>query len=139
MIRNPLRPLIRVLQAREAGVDPKIIESEERLKRLHQKILAEKNKARPRIILLMGAFVMGFVLIGAKMFILASDGPEYLASSDIGRNLYHKRVKIVDRNGIVLATNLRTFSLYAHPHELIDKETQKPMIKKVTSLGGSFL
>ncbi len=34
--------------------------------------------------------------------------------------LENSRLDIVDRNGDILATNIMTYSLYAHPHEFID-------------------
>ena len=122
MIRLPLRPLIKILEARENGIDPDIVESEQRVKRLTKKIILEKNRAKKRIILLMGMFTITFCLIGMKMFVLASYVPSYLSNSSKANILNNTRNKIVDRNGIVLATNIKTFSLYVHPQELLDKK-----------------
>ena len=121
MIRSPLRPLIRILAARENGLNPDLIESEERVKRLTKKIILEKNRAGQRIALLMFMFTVAFSLIGIKMFVLASYVPPHLATGTKEDTLDNNRNKITDRNGIVLATNIKTFSVYVHPHELIDK------------------
>ena len=43
MIRSPLRPLVRILAAREKGIDPDIIESEEKVKRLTKKSNSRKK------------------------------------------------------------------------------------------------
>ena len=121
MIRSPLRPLIRILKAREEGLNPDLIESQERAKRLSQKMIVEKNRARQRIILLICTFAFAFSLIGLKMFLLSSHIPDLLIKTTNSDRLDNRRLKITDRNGIVLATNIKTFSLYVHPHELIDK------------------
>ncbi len=120
--RSPLRPLIRVIAAREEGINPDVIEAHERVKRLTKKIISEKNRARNRILLLILMFSAAFFLIGIKMFILASYVPKHLARSQEINVLDNYRSKITDRNGIVLATNIKTFSLYVHPHEIINKE-----------------
>ncbi|MDG2474561.1 MAG: penicillin-binding protein 2 [Paracoccaceae bacterium] len=122
MIRSPLRPLIRILAAREKGIDPDIIESEEKVKRLTKKIILEKNRAKQRILLLICMFVLAFSLIGIKMSLLASYVPTHLAKSTNENILDNSRNKITDRNGIVLATNIKTFSLYVHPFELINRQ-----------------
>ena len=121
MIRSPLRPLIRILAAREKGINPDVIESQEKIKRLTQKVILEKNRAQHRILLLMCMFTFTFALIGVKMFVLASYVPSHLSKATKLNILDNSRNKITDRNGIVLATNIKTFSLYVHPHELIDK------------------
>ena len=38
---------------------------------------------------------------------------------------YFKRKEIKDRNGILLAKNIKVDSFYAHPSEIIDKELSK--------------
>ena len=121
MIRSPLRPLIRVLKARESGINPDEIENNEKVKRLTKKIIIEKNRASQRILLLMCVFVTAFSLIGIKMFVLSSYVPSLSSKSNTMSTLDNRRNRITDRNGIVLATNLKTFSLYVHPNELIDK------------------
>jgi len=121
MIRSPLRPLLRIIKARESGINPDFIESQEKIKRLIKKINIEKDRAGQRILLLMCVFILSFALIGIKMFVLASHDPLYLTKSSRINFLDNRRNKITDRNGIVLATNIKTFSLYVHPHELIDK------------------
>ena len=63
MIRSPLRPLIRIIAARENGINPDVIEDEEKVKRLRQKIILEKNRAVPRIFMLMFLFTFAFSLI----------------------------------------------------------------------------
>ena len=47
MIRRPLRPLARILQARSQGADPDLIEAEERAARLAEAHRAERKKASP--------------------------------------------------------------------------------------------
>ena len=121
MIRSPLRPLVRIIKARENGINPDFIESEEKVKRLSKKIILEKDRAGQRILLLMCMFILAFSLIGTKMFILASDMPRHLSKPNNTKLLDNRRNKITDRNGTVLATNIKTVSLYVHPHELIDK------------------
>ena len=121
MIRSPLRPLLRIIKARENGINPDFIESQEKVKRLTKKIILEKDRARQRILLLMCMFTLAFSLIGVKMFVLASYVPPYLSKPEKVTVFDNRRNKITDRNGIVLATNIKTFSLYVHPHELIDK------------------
>ena len=121
MIRSPLRPLLRIIKAREIGINPDYIESQERVKRLRKRTILEKNRAGQRIILLICMFTTAFSLIGIKMFFLASYVPPYLSKASSVNVLDNRRNKITDRNGTVLAANIKTFSLYIHPHELIDK------------------
>ena len=52
MIRRPLRPIARVLKARETGVDPNLIEAEEKAARMHGQRNAERFRAQSRLVLL---------------------------------------------------------------------------------------
>lgn len=120
MIRTPLRPLARVIDARGKGQNPDAIEATERGKRnqvLHQK---NRKRAESRLTLLGLAFFLGFAAIGGKMAVLAVSEPvePKLAVSDTG--IHSQRADIVDRNGSILATNLVTTSLYAQPHMMIE-------------------
>ena len=140
MIRSPLRPLLRIIKARENGINPDFIESQEKVRRLTKKIILEKNKAGQRILLLMCMFTLAFSLISIKMFILASYVPSILSKPSKINALDNRRNKITDRNGTVLATNIKTFSLYVHPHELIDKrKTAISLARLFPSLNANIL
>lgn len=67
-------------------------------------------------------------------------------------NIYHaKRANILDRNGVIIATNIPTSSLYAHPKQILDHQeaaksiasilgttTYKPLLQKLRS-GKNFI
>ena len=76
MIRSPLRPLISILKARHEGINPDIIENQEKAKRLKSTVQRAKRKARQRIFFLSGIFFMSFAAVCFKMTMLASTIPE---------------------------------------------------------------
>ncbi len=120
MIRTPLRPLARVISARENGENPDVIEAEERVKRnqvINQKI---RKRAEHRLTMLGLAFFLGFGAIGGKMAMLAVSEPQEPRLAVANTGIHSQRADIVDRNGSVLATNLVTTSLYAQPHMMIE-------------------
>ncbi len=122
MIRKPLRPLVRILKAREQGLDPNQIEAEERYRRYRFDKLKEKSRAQQRLVFLLIGFFGAFALVAVKMTILASTPPYKIPKAHLGNDIDNQRADIVDRNGAILATNLLTHSLYAHPEEMIDKK-----------------
>ncbi len=122
MIRRPLRPIARVLQAREAGLDPALIEAEEKAARMHKQRLAERRQAVQRIVLMMGIFVLMFGAVAYRMTNLALTPPAEPRTAYSGSRIVNNRADIVDRNGEILATNLITTSLFAHPQQMIDKQ-----------------
>ena len=122
MSRAPLRPLARILKARARGENPDAIEAENRARR--QEAIADKQRQRAegRLLVLGLAFFCAFGLIGMRMGALASSVPEEPRASAVGNPIIGQRSDIVDRNGRILATNLQTHSLYAHPRDMIDPE-----------------
>ncbi len=120
MTRKPLRPLARILKARAQGEDPDAIAAEN----LRQRHEATRDQARQRAegrLLLLGLmFFCAFSVIGMRMGALASSVPEEPRASAVGNPIIGQRADIVDRNGRILATNLATHSLYAHPRDMID-------------------
>ncbi len=120
MIRIPLRPLARILRAREKGENPDVIEREN-IRRRHAEMQDRaRARAEGRILVLGVFFVCAFVLVGARMGTLAtSEAAEPLASIG-GSTIAAQRVDIVDRRGRILATNFDTFSLYAQPPLMVD-------------------
>jgi cell division protein FtsI (penicillin-binding protein 3) len=120
MIRTPLRPLARVLSARERGENPDTIERENRRQRREAVSDAARGRAEIRLLLLGAAFVAGFATIGVRMAALAVSQPIEPQIASSGDAILASRADILDRNGRVLATNLLTHSLYAQPREMID-------------------
>jgi len=100
MIRTPLRPLARILKAREKGESTKAIEAENI--RLREEAMADKarNRAEGRLLVLGVMFFVCFAVIGGRM-------------------------------GRILATNLETHSLYAHPQDMVDP---KGVAKKLVAI-----
>lgn len=122
MIRTPLRPLARILSARDRGENPDAIERENL--RLRTEAARDRARARAegRLLLLGVCFFAAFTVIGARMGLLAATDPEEPQMADVGSPILTGRADIVDRNGRVLATNLVTHALYAQPRQMVDPE-----------------
>ena len=122
MIRTPLRPLARILKARQKGENPDAIESEN--KRLRHESMRDgaRLRAEGRILVLGAVFFVAFSAIGIKMGVIANSVPEEPTAVATGNPIIGQRSNIIDRNGRILATNLDTHSLYAQPQQMIDPE-----------------
>ncbi|WP_316015505.1 penicillin-binding protein 2 [Roseobacter sp. HKCCA0434] len=121
MMRVPLRPLARVIAARDQGLDPDLGEAERRANALRARRSEERRRAEWRLWLLCAAFVMGFGAVGGKMAVLATTDPEEPVQSAGGEPIRAHRADIVDRNGVLLATNIVTSSLYVETRQMVDK------------------
>lgn len=119
-MRTPLRALARILKARETGENPDMIEAENRARRHAATQDKARSRAEGRLLLLGLMFFCAFVVIGGRMGTLASSVPEEPRAAAEGNPIIGQRADIVDRNGRLLATNLDTFSLYAHPRQMVD-------------------
>lgn len=132
MIRTPLRPLARILEARHNGENPDAIEREN-IRLRHEEM---RDKARTRAegrLLVMGAmFFCAFAVVGGRMGVLASSEPTEPRSSIAGTSIVAERADIVDRKGRILATNFETHSLYAQPQQMIEP------LKAADKLAGIF-
>ncbi len=120
MIRTPLRPLARILKARERGENPDVIEAENLARRHEEMRDKSRHRAEGRLLVLGGVFFASFLTIGAQMGALASSVPEEPRARTVGNPIIGQRSDIVDRNGRILATNLQTHSLYAQPPQMVD-------------------
>ncbi|MFQ6552516.1 peptidoglycan D,D-transpeptidase FtsI family protein [Aestuariibius insulae] len=120
MIRTPLRPLARILRAREKGENPDVIEREN--KRLRHEAMRDRERMRAegRLLVLGSMFVGAFFVVGMRMGALAATDPSEPRASAAGSAIMAQRADIVDRNGRVLATNLETHALYAQPPQMVD-------------------
>ena len=120
MIRTPLRPLARILSARAKGENPDTIERENLRVRHEEMRDKARTRAETRLLLLGFAFFMAFSTIGARMGLLAATEPEEPRASAPGAEIIAQRADITDRNGRVLATNMLTHALYAHPKDMVE-------------------
>ena len=122
MIRTPLRPLARVLKARETGENPAAIEAENKRRRHDEMNDKAKNRAEGRLLVLGAVFFLAFSAIGLQMGAMASSEAEEPRAIASGNPIIGQRADIVDRNGRILATNFDTYALYAQPQQLVDPE-----------------
>lgn len=122
MIRTPLRPLARILEARNKGENPDVIERENT--RARHEIMHDRARARAegRLLVLGVMFLCAYALIGVRMGMMAGTDPVEPRSAALGANIVAQRADIIDRQGRILATNLETHSLYAQPPNMIDPE-----------------
>ncbi len=122
MIRTPLRPLARILEARQKGENPDAIERENLRIRHEQMRDTARVRAEGRLLVLGVAFFCAFAVTGARMATLAASEPAEPRAHTQGASIISQRADIVDRKGRILATNMDTYSLYAHPQQMIEPE-----------------
>ncbi|KAF0675448.1 peptidoglycan D,D-transpeptidase FtsI family protein [Profundibacterium mesophilum] len=131
MTRIPLRPLARVLRARDRGENPDTIERENL--RLRHEAMRDRDRTRAegRLLVLSIFFFAVFAVVGARMGLMASSAGSEPRARAGGAAITAQRADITDRNGRVLATNLSTFSLYAQPPHMVDKERAARELVKI--------
>ncbi|MFT4784714.1 MAG: cell division protein FtsI (penicillin-binding protein 3) [Paracoccaceae bacterium] len=122
MIRIPLRPLARVLSARQNGENPQEIERENIRLRNDASRDSQRLRAEGRLFVLGVCFFCAFSVIALRMGHLASTQVTEAEARSTGASILAQRADIVDRNGRVLATNLSTHSLYAQPPFMVEPE-----------------
>ena len=81
-----------------------------------------RNMVRTRLIVIGCLFVLAFLTVGAKAVencLFASEWKKTKSYKPVEKST---RTEIIDRNGVILATNLKTASVYANPREILDIE-----------------
>ena len=133
MIRTPLRPLARILLARQQGENPDVIEREN-LRLRHEELRdASRQRAEGRLLVLGAFFLFAFIAVGVRMGVLAATEPTEPRMTASSSSIIAQRGDIVDRNGRILATNLVTNSLYAQPPNMIDKVSAARELARIFS------
>ena len=113
MIRTPLRPLARILDARSRGENPDAIERENIRIRHEQMRDQARQRAEGRLLVLSVFFVAAFAVVGLRMGMLATSEPQEPRVDVPGAQIHAARADILDRHGNLLA-------LYAQPPQMID-------------------
>jgi cell division protein FtsI (penicillin-binding protein 3) len=131
MIRTPLRPLARILEARAKGENPDAIERENIRIRHEEMRDRARKRAEGRLLVLGVMFTCAFIVIGGRMGVLANSEPSEPRTSVAGAQILAQRADIVDRKGRILATNFETHSLYAQPPQMIDPERAAGELVKI--------
>ncbi len=80
------------------------------------------QQARNRVGLVIFGFAALYCVIGGRMVYYAMSEPQTTSSIPPADRLMASRPDIVDRNGALLATDIRTVSLFAEPHKIVDAD-----------------
>ncbi|MBL0374482.1 penicillin-binding protein 2 [Rhizobium sp. KVB221] len=89
------------------------------------------GQTRNRIGILIGCFVVVYGVIGGRLVQYGLSRPETVASIGRAANQVASRPDILDRNGELLATDVRTVSLFAEPHKIVDPDEAVELITSV--------
>ena len=120
----------------------------QRLRRNALKLEGERSSAldlaRGRLVLMSGFFILVYMVFAVRAFDLAviqgqsvsQDNGQVVESVQQDKKVTDaRRADIFDRNGVLLATTLKTSSLYADPYLIADAEsTAKKLLKIFPSL-----
>ena len=90
---------------------------------------ATGGKARNRVVMTMAVFLGIYGVIAGRLAYLGMQDPEN--SGPPGTRVTASRPDIVDRNGEVLATDIKTSSLFAEPRRIVDADEA---IEKLTTV-----
>ncbi len=97
-----------------------------------QGTMKKKNRqTRSRVAILMVGFSMVYVVIGGRLVQYGIASPDVVSSILPADRFMASRPDILDRNGEVLATDIRTVSLYAEPHKIVDPDEAVEMLATV--------
>lgn len=80
------------------------------------------NQARARVTIAIFAMIAVYAVITGRLIQYGIRSPETTASISRGDELLASRPDLIDRHGEVLATDIRTVSLYAEPRKIVDAD-----------------
>lgn len=84
--------------------------------------VSDANRTGNRIGIAMIAFTVMCVVVGGRLVQYGMKSPETVSSILPSNTLLASRPDLQDRNGEILATDIRTVSLYAEPHKVVDPD-----------------
>jgi cell division protein FtsI (penicillin-binding protein 3) len=86
---------------------------------------------RNRIVLAVAGFAIAYLVIIGRLVAFGVMEPEHVAVHDPNAAIATSRPDLVDRNGEVLATDIRMASLYAEPRNVVDPDEATELITSV--------
>ena len=89
------------------------------------------GQTRNRIAIMIGAFTIVYVVIGGRLVQYGFTAPQTVSSIMRADNTVASRPDILDRNGEILATDVRTVSLFAEPHKIVDADEAIELLSTV--------
>lgn len=89
------------------------------------------NQAKSRVAIIIATFGVAYCIIGGRLVQYGMAQPETVSSIGRADGLMASRPDILDRNGELLATDIRTVSLYAEPHKIVDPDEAVEMLATV--------
>jgi cell division protein FtsI (penicillin-binding protein 3) len=89
------------------------------------------SQAKSRVGLIIFGFVAFYGVIGGRLVQYGLEQPETVSSIAPADRLMASRPDLLDRNGEVLATDIRTVSLFAEPHRIVDIDEAIEKIRTV--------
>ena len=81
-----------------------------------------RKQARQRLAILIGLFLAAYLALGARLLQYGLTEPLQSAAIDASAHAVASRPDLTDRNGLLLATDLNTVSLYAEPRRILDAD-----------------
>src|SRR5262245_31363457 len=89
-------------------------------------------KARARIVLVVIVFALGYAAIATRLVMFATAGEGQGSRRAVAHDaMATARPDILDRNGEILATDVRTPSLFGEPHRIIDADEASELLSAV--------
>ena len=92
---------------------------------------AQGDQAKNRIIIAIACFGLIYAVIGGRLVQYGMRAPETVSSIGRASQLMASRPDLLDRNGEVLATDIRTVSLFAEPHKIVDADEAVELLATV--------
>ncbi|MCY0147872.1 penicillin-binding protein 2 [Hoeflea sp. G2-23] len=92
---------------------------------------AQGAQARNRIIIAIACFGVIYAVIGGRLVQYGLRSPETVSSINRTNELLTSRPDLLDRNGEVLATDIRTVSLFAEPNKIVDPDEAVELLATV--------
>jgi cell division protein FtsI (penicillin-binding protein 3) len=124
------------MEMKAAGADQPVTAREPR-RRFVASLLYGRNvdrtaKTRARLGLAVLIFVLGYAIIAARLVMFAAAPEGHGSRRAIAQDaVATARPDVLDRNGEILATDVRTPSLFAEPHRIIDVDEASELLTAV--------